>query len=96
MDTSRSSPCDIDPGTLDDLAGAMVFNKHIFLPSFQNYNDGAELFLDILTKEEKEALLSKKMEAIRKKNDILRIRHEVSGTAIASYVWKTLRMNILR
>jgi len=36
------------------------------------------LFLDILTKEEKEALLSKKMEAIRKKNDCLRVRHEVS------------------
>jgi hypothetical protein len=43
----------------------------------QSYNDGAELFLDILTKEEKEALLTQKMQAIRKKNDILRIRHEV-------------------
>ncbi|WAR18180.1 hypothetical protein MAR_000018 [Mya arenaria] len=42
----------------------------------QNYCDGAELFLDILTKEEKEALLTKKMEAIRKKNDVIRIRHE--------------------
>jgi len=41
-----------------------------------SYNDGADLFLDILTKEEKEALLSKKMEAIRKKNDMLRQRHE--------------------
>lgn len=41
-----------------------------------SYNDGAELFLDILTKEEKEALLTQKMQAIRKKNDILRIRHE--------------------
>lgn len=36
-----------------------------------------ELFLDILTKEEKEALLTKKMEEIRKKNDALRKRHEV-------------------
>ena len=36
------------------------------------------MFLDILTKEEKEALLSKKMEAIRKKNDLLRQRHEVT------------------
>ncbi|XP_046337091.2 uncharacterized protein LOC124118858 isoform X3 [Haliotis rufescens] len=35
-----------------------------------------ELFLDILTKEEKEALLTKKMEEIRKKNDALRKRHE--------------------
>ncbi|XP_063426347.1 filaggrin-2-like isoform X2 [Mytilus trossulus] len=36
----------------------------------------AELFLDILTKEEREALLNKKMEEIRKKNDALRKRHE--------------------
>jgi hypothetical protein len=37
----------------------------------------AELFLDILTKEEREALLNKKMEEIRKKNEALRKRHEV-------------------
>ncbi|CAE1305099.1 unnamed protein product [Acanthosepion pharaonis] len=35
-----------------------------------------ELFLDILTKEEREALLTKKMEEIRKKNEALRKRHE--------------------
>ncbi|XP_046545889.1 coiled-coil domain-containing protein 9-like isoform X2 [Haliotis rubra] len=39
-------------------------------------NMNKELFLDILTKEEKEALLTKKMEEIRKKNDALRKRHE--------------------
>ena len=45
----------------------------------QNFNnDSSELFLDILTKEEKEALLSKKMEAIRKKNEVLQKRHEVN------------------
>ena len=44
----------------------------------QNFNhDSSELFLDILTKEEKEALLSKKMEAIRKKNVMLQNRHAV-------------------
>lgn len=36
----------------------------------------AELFLDILTKEEREALLNKKMEELRKKNEALRKRHE--------------------
>ena len=36
------------------------------------------MFLDILTKEEKEALLNKKMEEIRRKNEALRKRHEVS------------------
>ncbi|XP_041351675.1 coiled-coil domain-containing protein 9-like isoform X2 [Gigantopelta aegis] len=35
-----------------------------------------ELFLDLLTKEEREALLNKKMEEIRKKNDALRRRHQ--------------------
>lgn len=40
-------------------------------------NANQELFLDILTKEEKEALLTKKMEEIRKKNEALRKRHEV-------------------
>jgi hypothetical protein len=35
----------------------------------------AELFLDILTKEEREALLNKTMEEIRKKNEALRKRH---------------------
>ncbi|XP_022330670.2 uncharacterized protein LOC111128977 isoform X5 [Crassostrea virginica] len=39
-------------------------------------NANQELFLDILTKEEKEALLTKKMEEIRKKNEALRKRHE--------------------
>ncbi|KAK7505552.1 hypothetical protein BaRGS_00003297, partial [Batillaria attramentaria] len=34
-----------------------------------------ELFLDILTKEEKEALLTKKMEDIRKRNEALQKRH---------------------
>lgn len=40
-------------------------------------NANQELFLDILTKEEKEALLTKKMEEIRKKNEALRKRREV-------------------
>ena len=39
-----------------------------------------ELFLDLLNKEEKEALLVKKMEDIRKKNELLRKRHEVCVT----------------
>ena len=38
------------------------------------------LFLDILTKEEKEAMLNKKMEEIRKKNEALQRRHAVSKT----------------
>ncbi|CAH1791299.1 unnamed protein product [Owenia fusiformis] len=52
-----------------------------------------ELFLDILTKEEREAMLTQKMEQIRKKNDQLRKRHkevqadkkhaEQSGTAVS-------------
>ncbi|XP_052827794.1 uncharacterized protein LOC106881761 isoform X12 [Octopus bimaculoides] len=42
----------------------------------QHMNADKELFLDILTKEEREALLTKKMEEIRKKNEALRKRHE--------------------
>jgi hypothetical protein len=36
-----------------------------------------ELFLDMLTKDEKEALLTKKMESIRKQNEALLKRHKV-------------------
>ena len=43
-----------------------------------HFQQGKELFLDILTKEEKEALLTKKMEEIKKKNETLRKRHAVS------------------
>ncbi|GAB1609649.1 uncharacterized protein LOC115217028 isoform X10 [Argonauta hians] len=42
----------------------------------QHMSADKELFLDILTKEEREALLTKKMEEIRKKNEALRKRHE--------------------
>ncbi len=41
-------------------------------------NQEQELFLDILTKEEKEALLNMKMEEIRRKNQELTRRHAVS------------------
>ncbi|CAC5418572.1 unnamed protein product [Mytilus coruscus] len=40
-------------------------------------NASAELFLDIPTKEEREALLNKKREEIRKKNDALRKKHKL-------------------
>ena len=36
-----------------------------------------ELFLDMLTKEEKEALLTKKMESLRKQNEAIQKRYEV-------------------
>ena len=55
---------------------------HIFWAMFKiitfHFQQGKELFLDILTKEEKEALLTKKMEEIKKKNETLRKRHAVS------------------
>ena len=41
--------------------------------------DDHDLFLDTLTKDEKEAMLSKKMEDIRRKNEALQRRHAVSG-----------------
>ena len=37
-----------------------------------------ELFLDMLTKEEKEALLTKKMEDLRRQNEAIQKRYEVS------------------
>ena len=43
------------------------------------------LFLDILTKEEKEAMLNKKMEEIRKKNEALQRRHAVSTIFLNVY-----------
>lgn len=54
---------------------------HPFQNSDRSQNRGdasGELFLDIFTKEEREALLTKKMEEIRKKNKQLQKRHAVS------------------
>lgn len=45
-----------------------------------------ELFLDILTKEEKEALLNKKMEDIRKRNEALQKRHAVGGLKLKFHI----------
>ncbi|CAC5418577.1 unnamed protein product [Mytilus coruscus] len=44
-------------------------------------NASADLSLDILTKEEREALLNKKMEETRKKNDVLRKRYQLLQVA---------------
>ena len=62
-----------------------VFEFVLFQQNFNN--DSSELFLDILTKEEKEALLSKKMEAIRKKNEVLQKRHEVNKSKLFIYMY---------
>ena len=45
-------------------------------------SDPQEMFLDILTKDEKEALVNKKMEEMRMKNEQLQKRHAVCFTEV--------------